>query len=397
MGLRIGILTEKYAPDAGGLAVSAERLVSMLARAGHDVVVMTPSGKIPAGDVAHDVKDRVTVTRFGVHRNPGETLLEWNDIAVQARKKHQLDLFHALSASWSSWAAVHAGRWCGIPAVVSTRGADLDSAVTDPARAAIVLWALEKAEAVTAPSAEIGKKVHTLAGDRAVYLVPPSVDAGVFRRLADAQEIRGKLGLAGSKVIGFAGEAKKRKGLVTLLKALGRLLEEDKSWKLVLAGALKREDAHLVAGWQKAHPALAKAVGLVPWKSAGELARVMNAMDVMAVPAVRTAGAAAVIEAMACETPVVVSDVPGLRGLVRANTTGLVVPPRDDAALADAARRLTGDAELRTKLTTAGRAWALNEAAPEKERESLEHAYGRALGKGEQGKTVRFQVIPGQR
>ena len=93
----------------------------------------------------------------------------------------------------------------------------------------------------------------------------------------------------------------------------------------------------------------------------------------------------------------VVSDVPGLRGLVRNNSTGVVVPPRDDAALADAIRKVVGDAELRKKLTTSGRAWALAEAAPEKEREALEHAYGRAMGKGESGKTVRFQVIPGQR
>ncbi len=397
MGLRIGILTEKYAPDAGGLAVSSERLVTMLGRAGHEVFVMTPSTKLPAGDTAHETKDKVTVTRFGVHRSQGETLLEWNDLAVASKKKHGLDLFHALSASWSSWAAVHAARWCGLPAVVSTRGADMDSSITDPARSAIVLWALEKAEAVTAPSVEIGKKVHTLAGDRAVYLCPPSVDSGIFRRMQDAHEIKGKLGLGESKVIGFAGEAKKRKGLVTLLKALSRLLEDDKSWKLLLAGGLKREDAHLVAGWQKAHPAQSKAVGMMPWKSAGDLARIMNAMDVFALPAVRTAGATAVIEAMACETPVVVSDVPGLRGTVRANSTGLVVPQRDDVALADAIKRLVVDTELAKKLTTAGRAWALAEAAPAKEREALEHAYGRAMGKGESGKTVRFQVIPGQR
>ncbi|MEK7466343.1 MAG: glycosyltransferase family 4 protein [Planctomycetota bacterium] len=397
MGLRIGILTEKYAPDAGGLAVSSERLASMLGRAGHEVFVMTPSPKLPAGDAAHETRDRVTVTRFGVHKSQGETLLEWNDLAVATRKKQGLDIFHALSASWSSWAAVHAARWCGIPAVVSTRGADLDSSITDPARTSIVLWALEKAEAVTAPSVEIGKKVHTLAGDRAVYLQPPSVDAGIFRRLQDAAEVKAKLGLAGSKVIGFAGEAKKRKGLVTLLKTLGRLLEEDKSWKLLLAGALKRDDAHLVAGWQKAHPSTSKAVGLIPWKTAGELARVMNAMDVLALPAWRTAGPASVVEAMACETPVVVSDVPGLRGIVRNNQTGIVVPQRDDVALADAIRKIVTDGEHRQKLTTAGRAWALSEASPEKEREALEHAYGRAMGKGDQGKTVRFQVIPGQR
>jgi glycosyltransferase involved in cell wall biosynthesis len=62
-----------------------------------------------------------------------------------------------------------------------------------------------------------------------------------------------------------------------------------------------------------------------------------------------------VIEAMAAGLPVVASDVGGLRELVRDGETGVLVPPGDPAALADALRPLLADHELRRRLGSAGR------------------------------------------
>jgi glycosyltransferase involved in cell wall biosynthesis len=62
-----------------------------------------------------------------------------------------------------------------------------------------------------------------------------------------------------------------------------------------------------------------------------------------------------VIEAMAAGLPVVASDVGGLRELVRDGETGVLVPPGDPAALADALRPLLIDHELRRRLGRAGR------------------------------------------
>jgi glycosyltransferase involved in cell wall biosynthesis len=62
-----------------------------------------------------------------------------------------------------------------------------------------------------------------------------------------------------------------------------------------------------------------------------------------------------VVEAMAAGLPVVASDVGGLRELVRDGETGVLVPPGDPAALADALRPLLADRELRRRLGSAGR------------------------------------------
>lgn len=61
------------------------------------------------------------------------------------------------------------------------------------------------------------------------------------------------------------------------------------------------------------------------------------------------------LEAGACGRPLVTTDVPGCRDLVTDGVDGLVVPPRDPAALADALAKLAGDPDFRRRLGAAAR------------------------------------------
>jgi glycosyltransferase involved in cell wall biosynthesis len=63
----------------------------------------------------------------------------------------------------------------------------------------------------------------------------------------------------------------------------------------------------------------------------------------------------ALIEAACCARPLIAADVPGSREIVRHNDNGLLVPPRDVAALADALERLIADPALRARMGTRGR------------------------------------------
>ncbi len=62
------------------------------------------------------------------------------------------------------------------------------------------------------------------------------------------------------------------------------------------------------------------------------------------------------LEAMACETPVVASRIGGMMELVVDGETGLGVPPGDSAALGEAVERLLGDEKLAREMGRAGRA-----------------------------------------
>lgn len=63
----------------------------------------------------------------------------------------------------------------------------------------------------------------------------------------------------------------------------------------------------------------------------------------------------ALIEAAAAGRPLVAADGPGLRDVARPGETGLLVPPRDAAALADAIARLAADPDLRARLGAGAR------------------------------------------
>jgi glycosyltransferase involved in cell wall biosynthesis len=64
------------------------------------------------------------------------------------------------------------------------------------------------------------------------------------------------------------------------------------------------------------------------------------------------------LEAMALGVPVIATDLPGHRTIVRDDVEGALVPRRDPAALAAAIRRLLGATEERRRLGAAGRARA---------------------------------------
>jgi phosphatidylinositol alpha-mannosyltransferase len=64
------------------------------------------------------------------------------------------------------------------------------------------------------------------------------------------------------------------------------------------------------------------------------------------------------VEAMAAGVPVVASDIPGYREVVRNEADGILVPPGDSAALAEAVRSVLSDPELSARLREAGRAKA---------------------------------------
>jgi glycosyltransferase involved in cell wall biosynthesis len=108
-------------------------------------------------------------------------------------------------------------------------------------------------------------------------------------------------------------------------------------------------------------------ISLLGWKTRDEIAALLAQTDVLAVPSVqmpdgRREGLPVILmEAMASELAVVASDLSGIPELVEDGRTGLLVPPGDAAALADALERLAGSPELRHALGTAGREKVIKE------------------------------------
>ena len=114
--------------------------------------------------------------------------------------------------------------------------------------------------------------------------------------------------------------------------------------------------------------------------------------DVFVLPSLSEASSNVVLEAMGTGLPVVATRVGGLPGLVEDEGTGLLVPPNDVPALAQAILRLLETPGLAATMGARGRARALAEFSLERMAERVDTFYCRALGPGEDAPAPRDAV-----
>ncbi len=150
-------------------------------------------------------------------------------------------------------------------------------------------------------------------------------------------------------VVGCTANYRPRKGIDYLVAAMERL-PEDLNVHLVLIGHMDAAELTRRIARSPARDRIHR-VGFVT--NAPELSA---ACDIACLPSTKREGLPrSVIEAMAYRVPPVVTDAGGSPELVEDGVSGLVVPPRDAQALADAIERLSRDAELRRRMGNAAR------------------------------------------
>ena len=118
----------------------------------------------------------------------------------------------------------------------------------------------------------------------------------------------------------------------------------------------------------------------------------LKGCDVFVLPSLSEASSNVVLEAMGTGLPVVATRVGGLPGLVEEESTGLLVPPDDVPALAQAIVRLLETPGLAARMGARGRVRALAEFSLERMSERVDAFYCRALGPGEDAPAPREAV-----
>ena len=211
--MRIALLSEKYTPDIGGLAISAERFARSLASAGHQVHVFAPTSNLPASETRTLDSSGVRITRFGARKRADDTLVDWFELLTNEHRRDSFDVIHAYFLTQAGFVAAYAGNYLDVPSVVSARGNDLERAVFDPSRAAHILYALQNASAVTTNANELAKKAAALAPGLKITVVPNGIDLNLFKPLPRNIALAESLSLINSdrpattaRVVGFVGE-----------------------------------------------------------------------------------------------------------------------------------------------------------------------------------------------
>ena len=190
--------------------------------------------------------------------------------------------------------------------------------------------------------------------EKMVLIRGAGVDTGCFAPMAEP---------AGLPLVMLASRLLWDKGVGEFVEAAGLLRRQGVAARFVLVGDGDPEN-----------PATVPPEQLEAWRQEGDIEwwgrledmpAVLGQAHIVCLPSYREGLPKVLLEAAACAKPIVATDVPGCREIVRHGENGLLVPPRDGAALGAAINSLLENAELRQQMGVAGRRLVEREFAQE--------------------------------
>jgi glycogen(starch) synthase len=161
-----------------------------------------------------------------------------------------------------------------------------------------------------------------------------------------------------SPLVLYTGRFVERKGIRELISAIPRVLESAPATRFVLAGGHRNcSGADMEYWWLP--PELKQyrdRIHFTGWLTPAQLAEWYVAADVLAVPSWYEPFGMVILEGMLYGLPIVAAEVGGPAEILEHGRTGLLCPPKDAGALADAILKLVTDARLRRRIGVAAAA-----------------------------------------
>jgi len=222
-----------------------------------------------------------------------------------------------------------------------------------------------------APSKYYAKILTTLGvKENQIYVIPNGVDTSVFRRMTISSHDR--------PTILFAGRFVSQKGIETIIDTMPKVLNSIPDAQFMFSGA-EMPPRYLDAIKNRHVPnESVKFIGYV--SNYLEMPRVYSRADVYILPSISENCPMSVLEAMSCETPVVAGYGGGTPELIESGQTGILIPPRNSTALANAIISLLQDRHFATQIAEAGRKRILEKFSAETTANSTMQVYEKMIG-----------------
>jgi glycosyltransferase involved in cell wall biosynthesis len=342
--MRILIALTYYRPHYSGLTIYAERLARALVGRGHSVTVLTSryNRTLPA----RERLDGLEVVRLdvGLHVSKGvimPSMLYW-----AWKYAHQSDVLHLHLPQLDAVYLAMIGRLLRKP-VVLTYHCDLRLP-----EGPIHLAANQVSHLANHLSARLANVIVTNTRDYAEnsaflhkYLskVRPVFPPAEFAPVTAARRaaFRAKAGIQpGQRIIGMAARLATEKGVEYLAQALPIVMEKHPTARVLFVG--QHENVFGEEPYARRLAPLIESLG-EHWSFLGtldpdELSAFYHECEVTVLPSLNSTESFGMVqvESMLCGTPVVASDLPGVRQPVAISGMGRIVPPADASALAQA-------------------------------------------------------------
>ena len=360
--------------ESGGMNVYVRELTRELGRQGIGVDVFTRSQDEHQSHIKHDLDNGNRV--FHIPAGPEspipktelyECLPEFtNGVRLAcALLDEQYDLIH--SHYWLSGVVAHElQKWWNVPIVhmahtlgINKNKVTKDSQQIEPKlRLDNELRLSEMVDRIIVSTEGERSQIEKISLEYSdkTAVIPPGVDLKVFHPYLQSEARRQLEIPLDDKMVLFVGRIEPLKGVDTLLYAIQYLKE---------SGDMPPEMCMSVIGGNPAKPretrhaeleklmilrdelGLSNLVTFLGSRGQETLNRYYAAADVVVMPSHYESFGMVALEAMACGTPVIATDVGGLAQLIREGETGFLVPGMDSVALAERLGQVLSDNELR--------------------------------------------------
>ena len=372
--MHIGYLCHKYPLGDQIGAIFAHELARAMQTLGHEVHALVPRTDGHGGTLTVDgvqVHQRLSPMKLMHQMSVDDSYVKrpragmakflFSGVVelVRLARQLELDVIHAHWAIPMGLVATSSRVLHRLPVVITAHGRDLylnamDGSTRGPGWARpITGLALRSADRIIFTTEDYASyaKEYRVNPERYV-VIPNGVDTEMFRPGLGGADLRSRAGAGPDDlVLLFVGSFDEKKGLFVLIKATARLVHLGSPIRLVMAG-----DGPLRTALEEMirDVGLTDRVTMLGQVEHRALPAVYAGCDLYVQPSLIEPFGVVALEAAASGKAVVATDIPGLRTVVSADT-GVLVPPGDAQALADAIDGLTGNGAIRERMGQRGR------------------------------------------
>jgi N-acetyl-alpha-D-glucosaminyl L-malate synthase BshA len=377
--MNIGIVC--YA-SIGGSGIIATELGKRLVSRGHCVHVLSSDMPARLGDYQPGLSfHRVETPSYPLFREP-QYLLSLANKIVQVARTERLDIIHAHYAiphATAAYLAQHilaSARGMCVPRVITTlHGTDITLLGSDRSYTEIVAFSIEQSDGVTAVSESLKADTFRELGVTCeIRVIPNFLDCSTYRRREPAG-LRERFAPDGEKLIIHVSNFRPVKRIAAVIDVFAQIRKNTPAKLLMVGDGPDLAQATLLAadlGVSADVDFLGEQDHVVP---------LLSVADVFLLPSAQESFGLAALEAMACEVPIVASNVGGLPEVIEEGVTGFLHAPTDLAGMARSTTRLLTDSDLHRRMAAAARAAARLRFCDDKIVPVYEKYYEEALSK----------------
>ena len=342
-------------PTYGGSGVVATELGKALAQRDHEIHFISSSLPFRLSHVADNIYfHEVNVQSYPLFEYPPYTLSLTSKM-VDIAKHAGLDVLHVHYAIPHAASAVMARQIAAtegldLPVVTTLHGTDITLIGQDPSFAPVVTWSIEESDGVTAVSDYLRQETYDHFGvAEGIRVIPNFIDTERFQR-QNKEHFKQALCPNGEKVIVHVSNFRPVKNATQVVDVFHQLLADGLAVKLLLVGdGPDRVPAERHARELGVYDDI-RFLG-----KQDPVEEILSIADVFLMPSGSETFGLAALEAMACEVPVVASEVGGLPELIVDGETGFLCPLDDIDAFTARTRSLLTDEDAHADMARAAR------------------------------------------